>query len=280
MAGAVIAAAVSFWQIKWCAGLVGIPDIASWGFPLIVDGIGTVMAALTMSVHSAPFRQRLYVWSFFLVFIGISLFCNALHATVYVAAHPLQLPGQLAGARWGIVFLLAAIPPVGAAIGMHAFAFTRRHGVGADLRASAADTRTLTDVHARARTPETPSSAVHAPQPARARTPRPVQAAPAQARTDAVTGEDARWERLMADPDSRRAWQVYQELRTATGVRPSPSAVHERAGVQRDRSTVSRWCTAFGVHWDAHTPVHAHDAHGARGQATVAHASNGSAPAG
>jgi hypothetical protein len=278
MVCAVIAAAVSFAQIKWAASLIGIPEIMAWGMPIIVDGIGTVMAALTLSVHNRPFRQRAYVWTCFLVFIGFSLFCNTLHAVTYVAEHPIALPGELARARWVIVFLLAAIPPTGAAIGMHAFAFIRRHGVVSDLRASTADARTLTRAPARAHAQPDPAahSGVHGAvrrQEPRARTPAPaapapsphaapaVSAAATPARGRAHNGADDKWARLLADPEAARAWDSYQRLRAeADGERPAPKDVHEQARVRKDRSTVSRWMTGhFDARWNAlhDAPVHA-----------------------
>jgi hypothetical protein len=269
MAGAVIAAAVSFWQIQWAASLIGIPWLATWGFPVIVDGIGTVMAALTMSVHSRPWRQRLYVWSFFLVFVGISLFCNALHAVTYVAEHPISLPRDLEGMRWGIVFLLAAIPPVGAAIGMHAYAFTRRHGVGSDMRARPDEAR-MFDRRTHARTPD-PSPPVHADGDGRAHGPAhaaPVRTRASQPRTGGAASGDAKWVRLLADPDGAAAWERYRRLRTETGERPSVKDVHAQSGVRRDRSTVSRWMAQFDAHWpaDAQLPVHT-----GNGQAPTVH---------
>lgn len=259
--GAVIAAAVSFWQVQWAASLIGIPRLATWGFPLIVDGIGTVMAALTMSVHSRPFRQRLYVWTFFLAFIAISLFCNALHAVTYVAAHPLELPKDLREMRWGIVFLLAAIPPVGAAIGMHAYAFTRRHGVGAEMRAPAPEVRAPAPERARnARTVRTPVRTDSEPSPP-VRAPAPVHA---PART--AVQVDGKWTRLLADPEGARAWDVYRKLRTDTGERPRVKDVRMQAEVQRDPSTVSRWMALFDARWP-------------EGARPLAHTGNGTAPA-
>lgn len=310
--GAVIAAAVSFTQIMWAAQLIGIPRIPALGFPVIVDGIGTVLAGLTMSVHSRPLRQRLYVWTFFLAFIAISLFCNALHAVVYVSEHPLNLPPELAHMKWGIVFLLAAIPPCGAAVGMHAYAFTRRHGVTSDL-AAGTDARTPAAGPRRARPAaqepahetaersrparEPAPAAVTAARPERAHTPtpRPAEAAPtatvptlnhdgAQApvhgpvngRPDNVPA--VQWDRFWGKREAHTAWEAYTEHREETGVEPRVADVRSRREIGKDRTTVSKWMPLLHARWEAEHAVHTvpvregASAHGVNGDRETVHA--------
>jgi hypothetical protein len=283
---AVTAAAVSFWQIKWTAGLIGIPEIGTWGFPLIVDGNGTVLAGLTMSMHNRPLRQRVYVWSLFLVFVAISLGCNALHAIAYVQTHPITLPPAVRGAEWGVVVLLAAIPPVGAAIGMHAYAFTRRNGIISDLRASTAEARTVT------REPAKPPPPRPAPEPAPVRAQNTPAAALVHDVPAAVNGDapgvapsgrpadvgEGSWRRHWGMPDFQAGWAEYQRLRGETGQPPSRKAVRDGARIGGDPTRVTRWLPLYGARYDAEH----REQEGAQRTPAVngnsAHAVNGAAP--
>lgn len=116
------------------------------------------------------------------------------------------------------------------------------------LSASPADGAHAGRASAPERAQAAPSAPERAPERERARTPGPAAAArqgAPQPRSDA----DARWERLMSDPESRAAWEVYRRLRAETGERPAVKDVHEQSGVRRDRSSVSRWCKQFDARW-------------------------------
>jgi hypothetical protein len=150
---------------------------------------------------------------------------------------------------------------------------------GAMRRTAAAVTKGA--LSAPAHTPERAHTAagdqppVHAPD--RARTPAPA----APARQDAAqprTGTgDAKWDRLMADPESVRAWETYRRLRIETRERPPVKDVHELSGTSKDRSSVSRWCKQFDARWDVHGPGEGSDGEAAAAPAQVedVHAQSG-----
>src|SRR4051812_9898980 len=193
----VIAIVASFDQVRWTyVQIVGM----WWPFavlvPLLVDGLAVFFAAIAGTVANRPFKDRAYAWSCLGFFVGVSIFCNWLHAYHFSSGR--TLPEALEPYRWAVILLLSAIPPVGAAIGMHGRSFIDRAGIDADLPEQA------TRVHAQ-RTPpaRTPAPAPRAtPRTVINELARTVPARPAAPAAQAV--EDAR----ASQPAPTRAAQV------------------------------------------------------------------------
>lgn len=156
--GGVLAIVVSFPQLRWVyEDYIGMPTWAAYLVPLMIDLLAVMFAGVVGTTVGAPRRARLYSWAGLGVFVAVSVAGNAMHAWWHRSGE--YLPTSLTTHEGWVLLMFAAMPPIGAALGIHGRSFLDRIGVDAD-RAATEHTR-----------PAQPA------QPARTTTAQPAQAA-------------------------------------------------------------------------------------------------------
>ena len=242
--GGVLAIAISFPQLRWVyQDFIGLPVWAAYAVPLMIDLLAVMFAGIVGTTVGASRPARVYAWAGLGFFVAVSIAGNAMHAWWHQTGD--YLPAALtAGTGW-VILMFAAMPPIGATLGIHGRSFLDRSGVDADRAAVAPDAPTAP--RATAQPAAQPAARKPAPTPrAPARTPRAADWRERAAQLHADTGDRTHgWKaRIRATltaeghtlPHRSNVDRYLDELEQATADVFAPDPIAEQATADQARA--------------------------------------------
>lgn len=142
---------ISFDALKDLAQIAGIPHPAL--FPLIIDGLIVVATFAAVSLDKLLPKAKWYPWATLVVFAGLSIWGNALHAVQYADVEKISI---------ATAAVVSAIPPISLLLGSHLLVLMIQSTTVAQARRKKAKQNQATEV--KEMTPATNVAPIRKPQ--------------------------------------------------------------------------------------------------------------------